>query len=75
MEHNFSVVNFRLVTNYMIGILTVVVFQTKNISNFPRLSFERGPVMPIKKDDPNSEKEDLKKTRFFRNRRPKEDLY
>ena len=33
------------------------------------------PVMPIKKDDPNSEKEDLKKTRFFRNRRPKEDLY
>ena len=32
-------------------------------------------VMPIKKDDPNSEKEDLKKTRFFRNRRPKEDLY
>ena len=32
-------------------------------------------VMPIKKGDPNSEKEDLKKTRFFRNRRPKEDLY
>ena len=39
------------------------------------LMFFESTVMPIKKDDPNSEKEDLKKTRFFRNRRPKEDLY